>query len=162
MNQPSRNIPRRCQTCRSPLPESAHPTRRYCSTACRKKAYRRRAQGAPLSDPAQTPEEASALTAEADRLARENARLRKLVTRIHATRQKWQTKAATADDRIAAKQRKSERKELAAAGRVAGAQRKPWPRWKSSRTGSWSWRHRLPPRRKTVGNATWPMPPPGN
>lgn len=110
-----------CRACGAALGEDIHPRARYCSQACRVRARSRRRRGKPSADPVLTQAAATDLQREAYRLARENARLRKLVTRIHATRQKWQTKALAADDRIAAERRRTEQTEVAAAGRAAAA-----------------------------------------
>ena len=85
---------------------------------------KRRAAGQPEADPLRTAEEASALEARIHQQDIEIARLRKLIGKIHTTRQRWQTKAATAEDRIAAERKRSDRKELAAAGRVAKANKR--------------------------------------
>lgn len=52
-------------------------------------------------------------------LEAENARLRRLVTRVRATSQKWHSRSAHAADRLAAARAYAEEREIAAARRVA-------------------------------------------
>lgn len=121
MSTPQKPPQRTCLTCHGTLPEGARQGQKYCSERCRTRAKLRRYRNRPEADPLRTAEEASALEADNYRLRQENARLRKLIGKIHTTRQRWQTRAATAEDRIAAERRRSYRKELAAAGRVRKA-----------------------------------------
>lgn len=124
MTHTTTDTPGYCRCCLQPLPDNSRPNRQFCSRRCRDRASKRRAAGQPEADPTIPTQQLQDLQEQADRLARENARLRKLVTRIHATRQKWQTKALSADDRIAAERRRTEQTEVAAAGRAAAAKQR--------------------------------------
>jgi len=105
--------------CQSELPDEHSSQRIYCSPECRRRAGIRRLRGLPIADPVPATAEDDARAKRIRALELENARLRRLVSRVRATSQKWRSRSSHAADRIAAARTHAEERELAAAHRVA-------------------------------------------
>lgn len=106
------NMPaaRRCATCRQPLDPASHPTRRYCSPACRYRASKRRQQGIPISDrPTSSTAHAIDLDAALAQRERQLSGKERTIARLRAGRDADRRRMRELEAEAASERRRAER-----------------------------------------------------
>ncbi|MCP3425836.1 hypothetical protein NBM05_07400 [Rothia sp. AR01] len=91
---------RTCLTCSTSLPVGAPARQIYCSKTCRNRADNRRRRGQPMPDRPRTADEDQQRSTQLLSTGRENQQLRRLTSRLHHTRRKYQRRAEHAEERI--------------------------------------------------------------